>query len=264
MPDAVTTAEPLPLVHPATEVVVVCRSAPAMVDFYTRVLGFRERTLVGRPGAGIYRLTLGRSVLQLADAGKRVPDNDGGGVGLAELTVAVHDIDEVLGRALARGAEETVDGVTVWRATDPDGNALRVMAGDGLTESACRLHVSLAAADPAATLDFYRRRLRLPEATAGDPLLADDEGVLAGDMRIGVRPAPQGASPFADGPWAAAGLRYLVGFVHDAPALHATFSGRDIRPVMDLRNDGSKDAFAVADPDGTWFEFVSLSGKDSR
>ena len=267
MPDAVTEAvpsgaeAPLPLVEPTAEVVTVCRSADAMLDFYTRVLGLRQRALMGRPGAGIYRLTAGRSVLQLADAGRKPPSGDGGATGVAELTVAVDDIDGVLERAGARASATSSDRLTVWRTEDPDGNAVRVVAGQGLTDSPCRLHVSLAAVDVDATLSFYRQALRLPAATAGDPLLADPTGALAGDMRIGVRPAPPGATPFEHGPWAATGLRYLVGVVRDANDFHATLASRGVPFAMDLRHDGPKDAFAVADPDGTWFEFVSMAAK---
>jgi PhnB protein len=102
------TVKPIPDGYPRVIPYLTVDGASAAIDFYTKVLGAKERVRMPGPGGkvGHAELEIGDSVVMLADA---FPDMGGptpkalGGTPVT-IMVYVDDVDSVFERALGAGA----------------------------------------------------------------------------------------------------------------------------------------------------------------
>jgi PhnB protein len=102
------TVKPIPDGYPRVIPYLSIDGASAAIDFYTKVLGAKERVRMPAPGGkvGHAELEIGDSVVMLADA---FPDMGGptpkalGGTPVS-LMVYVEDVDAVFERAIGAGA----------------------------------------------------------------------------------------------------------------------------------------------------------------
>jgi PhnB protein len=94
--------------YPTVSAYLICAGAAAAIDFYTTVLGAKDRVRMDGPGGtvGHAELDIGDSLVMLADEDAandaRGPRTVGGTPVL--LSVYVEDVDAVVERALANGA----------------------------------------------------------------------------------------------------------------------------------------------------------------
>ncbi|WP_236242681.1 VOC family protein [Streptomyces sp. CC228A] len=104
------SVKPVPEDHPRVTPYLCLDGAAAAIDFYTSVLGARERMRMEAPDGRIAHaeLVLGDSVVMLSDESPemnfRSPRTVGGTP--VSLYVYVEDVDAVFAAALARGATE--------------------------------------------------------------------------------------------------------------------------------------------------------------
>jgi PhnB protein len=109
------SAKPIPDGYPRVTPYLCCDGAAAAIDFYTKVLGAKEKMRMGGPDGkiGHAELELGDSLIMLADehpdTGFRSPKSIGGTP--VTITVYVENVDEVFERALQEGAtsERTIE-----------------------------------------------------------------------------------------------------------------------------------------------------------
>src|SRR5258708_38912637 len=100
--------KPIPDGYPRVIPYLSVDGASAAIDFYTKVLGAKERVrMLGQDGKlGHAELEIGVSVIMLADAfpgmGNRSPKSRGGAP--VSVMVYVAAVDAVFGRAIAAGA----------------------------------------------------------------------------------------------------------------------------------------------------------------
>jgi PhnB protein len=101
--------KPIPDDYPRVSPYLCVAGAAAAIDFYTQVLGAKERMRIGGPGGriGHAELQLGDSVIMLSD---EYPDMDVTGpktVGGTPVTISVYvdAVDQVFERALKAGAK---------------------------------------------------------------------------------------------------------------------------------------------------------------
>jgi PhnB protein len=101
--------KPIPEGYPQVIPYLIVDGAADAIDFYTSVLGARERMRMPMPGGrvGHAELTLGDSMIMLADespqSGSRGPRSVGGSP--VNIFVYVDDVDAVFERATAAGAK---------------------------------------------------------------------------------------------------------------------------------------------------------------
>ena len=101
---------PIPEEYPRVTPYLYIEGASAAIDFYTKVLGARERMRMPAPEGkiGHAELEIGDSVIMLADEfpdmGHRGPKALGGTP--VTISVYVEDVDGVFERALQEGAKE--------------------------------------------------------------------------------------------------------------------------------------------------------------
>jgi PhnB protein len=101
--------KPIPDDYPQVSPYLCVDDAGAALDFYTKVLGAKERMRMAEPDGkiGHAELQLGDSVIMLADEypdiGIRSPKAIGGSP--VTLSVYVEDVDTVFDRAIAAGAK---------------------------------------------------------------------------------------------------------------------------------------------------------------
>ena len=102
--------KPIPDGYPRVTPYLIVDGAVAAIDFYTKVLGAKEKMRMGSPGdkIGHAELELGDSLIMLADEhpdfGNVGPKTVGGTPVM--IAVYVEDVDSVFDRALAEGAKE--------------------------------------------------------------------------------------------------------------------------------------------------------------
>jgi PhnB protein len=100
--------KPIPDGYPRVIPYLSVDGADAAIDFYTKVLGAKERVRMGGPGGkiGHAELEIGDSVVMLADAfpdmGAPTPKQLGGSP--VTVMVYVEDVDATFDRALGAGA----------------------------------------------------------------------------------------------------------------------------------------------------------------
>jgi PhnB protein len=100
--------KPIPDGYPRVIPYLSVDGAEAAIDFYTKVLGAKERVRMGGPGGkiGHAELEIGDSVVMLADAfpdmGAPTPKQLGGSP--VTVMVYVEDVDATFDRALGAGA----------------------------------------------------------------------------------------------------------------------------------------------------------------
>ena len=103
-------AKPIPDGYPRVTPYLIINGANSAIEFYSEVLGAKERMRMGAPDdkVGHAELEIGDSVVMLADEfpemGARGPKVVGGTP--VTLYVYVEDVDEVFERALQAGAKE--------------------------------------------------------------------------------------------------------------------------------------------------------------
>lgn len=103
--------QPIPEGYPRVMPYLICDGASDAIDFYTSVLGAKERLRMDAPGGrvGHAELEIGNSVVMLADEhpdiGAVGPKKTGGGTPVS-LHVYVEDVDSVFRQALDSGATE--------------------------------------------------------------------------------------------------------------------------------------------------------------
>ena len=103
-------AKAIPDGYPQLSPYLCIDGADAAIEFYSSVLGAKERTRMPAPGGkiGHAELQLGDSVIMLSDEfaemGNRSPRSVGGTP--VTLSIYVEDVDEVFSRALGAGATE--------------------------------------------------------------------------------------------------------------------------------------------------------------
>ena len=103
-------AKPIPDGYPRVTPYLIINGANSAIEFYSEVLGAKERMRMGAPDdkVGHAELEIGDSVIMLADEfpemGARGPKAVGGTP--VTLYVYVEDVDEVFERALQAGAKE--------------------------------------------------------------------------------------------------------------------------------------------------------------
>jgi PhnB protein len=103
-------AKPIPDGYPQLSPYLCVDGAEAAIEFYSSVLGAKERTRLPSPGGriGHAELQLGDSLIMLADEfpemGNRSPRSIGGTP--VTLSVYVDDVDDVFSRAVGAGATE--------------------------------------------------------------------------------------------------------------------------------------------------------------
>ena len=126
------TVKPIPDGYPRVIPYLTIDGASAAIDFYTRVLGAKERVRMPAPGdkIGHAELEIGDSVVMLADAfpdmGAPTPQALGGTP--ITMMVYVEDVDAVFQRALEAGAtadrevENQFYGDRAGQFTDPFGH----------------------------------------------------------------------------------------------------------------------------------------------
>ncbi len=101
-------AKPIPDGYPQLSPYLCIEGAAAAIDFYTEILGAKERVRMPAPGGkvGHAELQLGDSVVMLSDEfpdmGNQSPKTVGGTP--VVLSVYVEDVDDVFGRAVKAGA----------------------------------------------------------------------------------------------------------------------------------------------------------------
>jgi PhnB protein len=104
------TVKPIPEGYPRVTPYLMVKGAPDAIDFYTSVLGAKERMRMPGPGDSIghAELSLGDSVIMLADEspdmGALGPKTVGGTPVM--IHVYVEDVDDVFAKAIAAGAKE--------------------------------------------------------------------------------------------------------------------------------------------------------------
>lgn len=106
--------------------------AAAAIDFYTSVLGAKERVRMPAPGGkiGHAELDIGRSMVMLADVFPEMGNAAPGTLGGTPVTVMVYveDVDDVFRRAVEAGAtadrpvEDQFYGDRAGQFTDPYGH----------------------------------------------------------------------------------------------------------------------------------------------
>ena len=102
--------KPIPDGYPQVIPYLSIDGASAAIDFYTTVLGAKERMRMDAPGGkiGHAELEIGDSVIMLADTfpemGGQSPKSIGGTP--VSVMLYVEDVDSVFERALANGAKE--------------------------------------------------------------------------------------------------------------------------------------------------------------
>ncbi len=102
---------PIPEGYPRVMPYLIIDGASAAIDFYTSVLGAKERMRMPGPGGSIghAELEIGDSIVMLADEspdmGARGPKSVGGSP--VSIMVYVEDVDATFAAALAAGATET-------------------------------------------------------------------------------------------------------------------------------------------------------------
>lgn len=101
-------AKPIPDGYPQLSPYLCIEGAAAAIDFYTEILGAKERVRMPAPGGkvGHAELQLGDSVVMLSDEfpdmGNQSPKTVGGTP--VVLSVYVEDVDDVFDRAVKAGA----------------------------------------------------------------------------------------------------------------------------------------------------------------
>jgi PhnB protein len=102
--------KPIPDGYPQISPYLAVDGAADAIDFYTDVLGARERMRMPAPGdkVGHAELEVGDALIMLADEfpdmGNRGPKSIGGTP--VTIHIYVEDVDDVFGRALQKGAKE--------------------------------------------------------------------------------------------------------------------------------------------------------------
>jgi PhnB protein len=102
--------KPIPDGYPQVSPYLVVDDAAKAIDFYTKVLGAKERMRMPAPGGkvGHAELQIGDSVVMLADAfpdmGYESPKKIGGTA--VTISVFVDDVDKTFATALETGAKE--------------------------------------------------------------------------------------------------------------------------------------------------------------
>ena len=102
--------KPIPEGYPRVTPYLICDGASEAIEFYSSVLGAKERLRMGAPGGrvGHAELDIGDSVVMLADENSEMgivgPKTTGGAP--VSLHVYVEDVDSVFKRALDAGATE--------------------------------------------------------------------------------------------------------------------------------------------------------------
>jgi PhnB protein len=102
--------QPIPEGYPRVTPYLICDGASEAIEFYSSVLGAKERMRMGAPGGrvGHAELDIGESVVMLADENPDMgivgPKTTGGTP--VSLHVYVEDVDSVFKRALDAGATE--------------------------------------------------------------------------------------------------------------------------------------------------------------
>ena len=102
--------KPIPDGYPQVTAYLSVKGANDAIDFYTQILGFKERMRMPAPGGtiGHAELEMGNSMIMLSDEfpdmGTPSPATVGGTP--VTLTVYVEDVDDVFDRAIAAGAKE--------------------------------------------------------------------------------------------------------------------------------------------------------------
>jgi PhnB protein len=126
----------IPNEYPRVTPYLLVDDAAAAIDFYTSVLGAKERMRMGGPDGkvGHAELEIGDSVVMLADEhpemGARAPRSYGGSP--VSLVVYVADVDATVARATAAGAtlqravEDKFYGDRMGSIVDPDGHIWHV------------------------------------------------------------------------------------------------------------------------------------------
>ena len=103
------SVKPIPDGYPQVSPYLIVDGAARAIDFYTQVLGAKERMRMGGPDGkiGHAELQIGDSVIMLADEFPemdfRSPRSIGGTP--VHIHLYVEDVDAVVGRALASGAK---------------------------------------------------------------------------------------------------------------------------------------------------------------
>ncbi|HZN16299.1 MAG TPA: VOC family protein [Acidimicrobiales bacterium] len=104
------TVNPIPADYPRVIPYLSVDGAAAAIDFYTKVLGAKERMRMGGPDGkiGHAELDIGDSVVMLADAMDGMGQPDPKSIGGTPVTVMVYveDVDNVFKTAIAAGATE--------------------------------------------------------------------------------------------------------------------------------------------------------------
>jgi PhnB protein len=102
--------KPIPDGYPRVTPYLIVDGANAAIDFYTKVLGAKEKMRMGSPGdkIGHAELELGDSLIMLADEHPEFGNVGPRTVGGTPVMIAVYveDVDSVFERALAEGAKE--------------------------------------------------------------------------------------------------------------------------------------------------------------
>jgi PhnB protein len=100
--------KPIPDGYPRVSPYLAVDGAAAAIDFYTRVLGAKERGRMGGPGGkiGHAELEIGDSLIMLADEFPEMGQVGPKAVGGTPVTISVYvdDVDAVFQRALDAGA----------------------------------------------------------------------------------------------------------------------------------------------------------------
>ena len=100
--------KPIPDGYPRVTPYLCCDGAGDAIDFYTKVLGAKEKMRMGGPDGkiGHAELELGDSVIMLADEHPQMGFLSPKSVGGTPVTISVYveDVDEVFERALKEGA----------------------------------------------------------------------------------------------------------------------------------------------------------------
>ena len=102
--------KPIPDGYPQVIPYLTVDGADAAIDFYTKVLGAKERMRMSAPGGkvGHAELEIGDSLVMLADAFPEMGGQTPKGLGGTPVTVMVYvdDVDAVFDRAIKAGATE--------------------------------------------------------------------------------------------------------------------------------------------------------------
>ena len=130
------SAKPIPDGYPRVTPYLCCDGAAAAIDFYTSVLGAKEKVRMGAPGGkiGHAELELGDSIVMLADEHPEMGFLGPKSVGGTPVTISVYveNVDEVFERAVAGGAsaerpvEDQFYGDRTGQFQDPFGHRWHV------------------------------------------------------------------------------------------------------------------------------------------